>query len=252
MSITRITSSLKGILRVLLIFGLLTGSSVWIYPPPLTQAYAPAVSKVGDPQVGAPAALLAEITVCPGSTCDYDTIQDAIDAAASGDVIKIAAGVYTDTDTASLGYLAHISQTLTLRGGYDAGDFSAPPDPVANPTVLDGEHQGQVAVIEGNGITATLTGLTLQQGTGEETLRRNNVFVTGGASLVITGCHVISATERGIYLEDAGPSEVRDNVIAANGVYGLRAYRSPVIVTGNTVTGNWGGHGTLRLGGRRG
>ena len=116
MSITRITSSLKGILRVLLIFGLLTGSSVWIYPPPLTQAYAPAVSKVGDPQVGAPAALLAEITVCPGSTCDYDTIQDAIDAAASGDVIKIAAGVYTDTDTDP----DFAPPTLELTGFYGA------------------------------------------------------------------------------------------------------------------------------------
>ena len=48
--------------------------------------------------VGTPVAHAASFTVCPAGppTCDYSIIQDAVDAAGDGDVIKIAVGAYTE------------------------------------------------------------------------------------------------------------------------------------------------------------
>ena len=46
----------------------------------------------------------ASYTVCPAGppACDYSVIQNAVDAAGEGDVIKIAAGTYNDIN--NLGY----------------------------------------------------------------------------------------------------------------------------------------------------
>jgi len=38
----------------------------------------------------------ALITVCPGNTCDFSNIQDAIDASADGDTVLVYPGTYTD------------------------------------------------------------------------------------------------------------------------------------------------------------
>ena len=50
------------------------------------------------PVAAAPA---AEITVCPAGspTCNYATIQEAVDAANPNDIIKVAGGTYRDTIT---------------------------------------------------------------------------------------------------------------------------------------------------------
>ena len=44
---------------------------------------------------GAPEARAASFTVC-ATGCDYSVIQDAVDAASNGDVIKVAAGTYDE------------------------------------------------------------------------------------------------------------------------------------------------------------
>jgi hypothetical protein len=84
----------------------------------------------------------ASHTVCPAGppTCDYSTIQDAVDAAGDGDVIKVAAGVYTDVQgrPAPADYpsppadgivfqVVYISKSVTIRGGYTTtNDFADP------------------------------------------------------------------------------------------------------------------------------
>jgi uncharacterized repeat protein (TIGR01451 family) len=105
-----------------------------------------------------------EWTVCPEGppTCDYTIIQDAVDAAGEGDLVKVARGDYSDVHgrLPPPGYLdpppggiitqvVYISKTITIRGGYTT-DFTEPPDPEANLTILDAHGEGRVAFVTGN------------------------------------------------------------------------------------------------------
>lgn len=113
------------------------------------------------PASAAPSAQQGELRVCANG-CAYTTVQAAIDAAQPGDVIQIASGVYTGTvSRAGLWQMAYITQSLTLRGGYNA-DFSAW-DPALYSTTLDAEGTGRVVYVKGN-ITVTLEGLRLVNG----------------------------------------------------------------------------------------
>jgi hypothetical protein len=97
-----------------------------------------------------------------------------VDAAGGGDVIKIAAGTYSDVHgrprlpgyegSATITQVVYLSKSITLRGGYTTTDgFSDPPDPVAYPTVLDAEAQGRVLFIGGQ-ISPTIEGLSITGG----------------------------------------------------------------------------------------
>jgi hypothetical protein len=106
-----------------------------------------------------------EWTVCPAGppTCDYVVIQDAVDAASDGDVIKIATGLYTDVNNhGGLAQVVYISKTLTIHGGYTIANWNTP-DPEANPSTLDAEGQGRVLHITGN-ISPTVEGLHITGG----------------------------------------------------------------------------------------
>ncbi|RLC61197.1 MAG: hypothetical protein DRI48_11030, partial [Chloroflexi bacterium] len=110
-----------------------------------------------------------EIHVCASGppTCTYTTIQEAVDAATPGDVIKVAAGVYTGVQTcpAPPGYsgpsvitqVVYVSKTVTIRGGYTAVDWTVF-DPLNTPPTLDAQRHGRVLVIAGD-ISPTVKGL---------------------------------------------------------------------------------------------
>jgi hypothetical protein len=114
----------------------------------------------GQPAVAQP----TEWTVCPVGppTCDFDVIQDAVDAASDGDTIKVATGTYTDvhnhpappgypnSPASGLNQIVYIDKSITIRGGYTALDFSIPPDFDANPTTLNAQEQGRGILIAGN------------------------------------------------------------------------------------------------------
>jgi uncharacterized repeat protein (TIGR01451 family) len=123
------------------------------------------------------AAPAADITVClPGTgTCNYNTIQEAVDAANDNDVIKVAAGIYTDTITRTppSGYggptvitqVVYISKSLTIQGGYTTTDGFAVPDPDAYTTTLDAEGGKRVIFVGGDDdITVTLENLHITGG----------------------------------------------------------------------------------------
>ena len=85
-----------------------------------------------------PVAHANDLTVCLSGPCDYTSIQAAVDAAIPGDVIKVAAGVYTGVNSyGGLTQTVYISKSLTIRGGYTTTDWSIPPvimmivDPIA-------------------------------------------------------------------------------------------------------------------------
>jgi hypothetical protein len=103
----------------------------------------------------------AELTVCPTGPpdCQYTSIQEAVDAAGTGDVIKVATGTYTGVSNhGGLAQVVYIDKTVTIRGGYTAPAFSEPPDPEANATTLDAGGQGRVIYITKN-IEPTVEGL---------------------------------------------------------------------------------------------
>jgi hypothetical protein len=93
-----------------------------------------------------------DLTVCPTGppTCDYDSIQAAVDAANDGDVVKVATGVYIGVSAREgVTQVVYVSKTVTIRGGYTTA-FTDPPDPEANPTTLDALGQGRVLYITGD------------------------------------------------------------------------------------------------------
>ncbi len=97
----------------------------------------------------------AELHVCPAGppTCGYASIQAAVDAAGDGDVIKVAAGTYTDVHARSgFTQVAYLDKPLTIEGGYTTSDWTTP-DPVANPTTLDAQGQGRGLYVDSNGVT---------------------------------------------------------------------------------------------------
>jgi hypothetical protein len=128
------------------------------------------------------AAKMSEFTVCPAGPpdCEYAFIQDAVNAASEGDVIKVAGGVYTDLwgYPAPSGYpnppasglvtqTVFVSKTLSIQGGYALPDFAEPPDPEANPTILDAQGQGRAILISGV-VSPTLKGLRLTGGDAQD------------------------------------------------------------------------------------
>ena len=85
---------------------------------------------------------------CTNPSAPCQTIQYAINQAFSGDTIKVAAGTYTreaalDICSIYLNYPAVvciINKDLTLLGGYPSGNWLFS-DPVAHPTIIDGQWQ---------------------------------------------------------------------------------------------------------------
>jgi len=135
---------------------------------------------LGEP---APAASQSELQVC-AEGCAYTNVQSALDAANPDDVIQIAGGVYTGTVLrAGLWQMVYITQSVTLRGGYNA-DFSAW-DPALYTTTLDAEGAGRVVYAKG-AISVTLEGLRLV----------NGYHSASGAGVYADGVtlHVLSST----------------------------------------------------------
>jgi len=72
---------------------------------------------------------------CGGVTPCYATLQAAVDAASDLDLIKVAAGTYTDvharprsdiTTTGSVSQVVYLSKTLQLQGGYTTTNWATP------------------------------------------------------------------------------------------------------------------------------
>jgi hypothetical protein len=158
----------------------------------------------------------------------YSIIQAAIDAATNGDVIKVAAGTYTNVNHyGGQTQLAYISKTVTIRGGY-AIDFSEPPDPDANPTILDAKGQGRGLYITGE-ISPTIEGLQITGG---------NAFNGGGVYIITATAHLVKIR---VYSNTA--------TFLGGGLYSIGA---PTIerssITGNTAESGGAG-GVLLAGG---
>lgn len=140
----------------------------------------------------------------PGQ-CDqvFTTIQAAVDAIAAGGTVKVAAGIYTDTN--GDGRVVIINKTITLQGGYSTANWHVP-QPDRNPTYLDGQNTAQVVRITGNVAPVVTTfhirngratsGAGVYIGGGQPTLARNRIYnnvatANGGGVYIATGTAVL-------------------------------------------------------------
>jgi hypothetical protein len=190
------------------------------------------------------------------------TVQRAVDLASADDTIKVAAGLYRDADTASLGYVVALTKTVTLRGGYTTA-FTEPPSPATNRTTLDAQRQGRVIYISGGrDIAPTIEGFTIMGGDATGLGGTDFGRDAGGgihcdlaapiiASNIIVDNVASTSGDRayggGIHLESCRQAEVRDNTISGNtanssdrglgGGISLQ-YSNGASITGNSIISN--------------
>lgn len=166
--------------------------------------------------------------VAPGGNCGsaspcYGNIQEAVDAASSGDEIRVAAGTYTGMQgrpapggykgPATVSQTLYITKTVTVRGGYDAA-FTNPPDPESNVTTLNAQNNGRVLFIAGN-ITPVIEGFHIMGG---------NAGGLGGSDWTPQGAWDIRDAGGGMYVMTTTVtvrnSEIYNNLVAPSGFGG--------------------------------
>ena len=191
----------------------------------------------------APAPVLADVIDVPG---DYDTIQEAIDAASDGDTVVVAAGLYEEN--------VEIDKSLTLKGaqaGVDARNRSGAE------TIIEPDEGTGIRIITAADIVIVIDGLTVRNaehgiGTPEPemaadlTVRNVRVlnFIGFGISLAFT----VEATVEYCYVEgvktaiNAGALDPFDPTVATfrnnevvNSQFGFTGYLEDSLIEGNLV-----------------
>lgn len=191
--------------------------------------------------------------VCSSSQ-PCQTLQHAVDLAAGGDTIKVAAGQYTGVSSRSNPYeggtvtqVVYISKTVIIRGGYTSA-FSEPPNPDVNATIFNAQQQGRVFHIFGN-IAPMLEGLRLTGGRAPGTVSFGGGVYVDQAAARLSKCHIYGNEAEmggGIRLESSS------TVLEANSVYSNTAladgggvyvnHSNGAKLIGNTIFTNTAGH----------
>ncbi len=118
-------------------------------------------------------------------------VQRAVDAASAGQTVKVA-GHCRSSEVAQTVY---ITKSLTLRGGYASGNWTAS-SPLTQPTTLDASGEGRVVYIVGPA-TVALENLRLVNGLLQNVNSRGGAVRVDNATAAISGCEIISNTAPG-------------------------------------------------------
>lgn len=143
---------------------------------------------------------------------DYPTIQAAVDAASSGDIILVERGVYNEQVTISTSYIQII------------GEEGA---------VLDGKFQlGRAFFLNSvNNVKIKLFQI--------KNYNTDAIYINYGSFNVITKNVLKDNSNAGIELYTALDTQISDNIICGNGYYGIYNYQSRnTRIEGNTISSN--------------
>jgi hypothetical protein len=166
-----------------------------------------------------------------GSPCR--TVQQAVEVASPGDVIKVAAGDYSGVrsypappgpyspPSGVITQAVYISKTVVIQGGYTTTNWTSP-DPDTNPTTLNAQGQGRVLYITSD-ISPTIAGLRI---TGGDGIELRGAWEDAGGCVYIAGASAVFSNSR-----------IFDNSAEWGGGLYI-ASRSTVILLSSTVSTN--------------
>lgn len=167
------------------------------------------------------------LTVCPAS-CDYITIQGAINAAANGSTILVSAGTYTEN-------INFNGKAITVKGAKGAAQ-----------TIINGGGLGTVVTFgSGEGNNSVLDGFTITGGNTMDWGGGIRIYSSSSPTIknnVITG-NTADSSGGAIRIHNYSSPVISNNTITGNtSLYGaggisVARYSSPVI-TNNIVWGN--------------
>ena len=172
---------------------------------------------------------------------DYTSIQDAIDAASSGDTISVYSGTYYENIA--------INKTINLMG--EAREI----------TIIDGRGIRDTIQISADGVS--VSGFTIQNGGNDEFYQDNNAGIKVLSSNTTISDNVIRNNEfygiafgsfsnnsafdniiennswDGIYISDSDRNKIYDNTISNNNRSGIQlSYSSNLTIKDNTFISN--------------
>ncbi len=185
------------------------------------------------------------------SELDASAVQQAVDAASSGDTVKVAGTCIGVQNRAGLMQTVYISKSLTLEGGHTESDWTLEPDPDTYTTTLDADDGGRVVLISGT-IDVSLDSLFLTGGVADA---GGGIYSNG--ALTLTNSTIYSNTAKGFgggmytrYFSPTLNSVDFTSNLAENGG-GLYIDRgnstmNSVNFTGNKATNDGGGLGINR------
>lgn len=172
---------------------------------------------------------------------EYSTIQAAVDAANSGDIIQVASGIYYE--------LVSMNKSVKLVGEG------------SETTIIDANGTGTVVYVTANNVN--ISGFTMRStmGCGEcEVLApgvylhgvngcrvRSNVLLNNFYGIVLSSSsnntisgNLVMDNQYGIDVSSSSNNTIRDNVVASNWVYGIYLFASSGNqIFGNTISYNW-------------
>ena len=195
---------------------------------------------------------------CTGQGSPCQTVQRAVEVADPGDVIRVAAGTYSDVGShpappgpysppsGVITQTVYISKTVTIQGGYTTTNWTSP-DPDTNLTTLDAQGQGRVLYIARE-INPTITGLRI---TGGDAVGLRGAWEDAGggvyvanATAVFSGTHICDNSADwggGLYVAAEGEVTLLGSTVCnntANEGAGLYVNHSAARLDDSTVSNN--------------
>jgi len=162
------------------------------------------------------------------------TLEHAVAAAISGQVIWVQAGTYNLTETLV------VPQGVVIYGGFAGGETQIKQRNFSeNPTILDANDSFAVVTLEND---AVMSGFTIQNGIANTPGRMNGggVLMRAGSRLEFSYVLNNVAANRGGGIFVEADAEIVNNVIAYNsaGIDGFAVSGEEVTFLSNTVVGN--------------